>query len=72
MSPTRTATILAFVVVAALFAAVEWRARREDSRIPTLSDVCGFVMRYRVGRIPVGRIAVFGFWWWVGWHFFAR
>ncbi len=72
MSPTRTATILAFGVVAALFAMVEWRARQEDSRIPTLSEVCAFVMRYRVGRLPVGRIAVFGFWWWVGWHFFAR
>jgi len=30
------------------------------------------VMRYQAGRMPVGRIAVYGFWWWLGWHFFAR
>jgi hypothetical protein len=47
-------------------------ARQERSRVPSLGDVSGFVMEYRVGRIPVGRIVVLGFWWWVGWHFFAR
>jgi hypothetical protein len=51
---------------------VEWAARREDSRIPTFGDVCAYVMRYEVGPVPVGRIALFGFWWWMGWHFFAR
>jgi hypothetical protein len=69
MTATRVASIAAFVGV---FAAVEWAARREGSRIPTLGDVCGVVLRYRVGRLPVGRLAVYGFWWWVGWHFFAR
>jgi hypothetical protein len=29
-------------------------------------------MDYRVGKVPVGRIAVLGFWWWAGFHFFAR
>jgi hypothetical protein len=29
-------------------------------------------MAYQVGRVPVGREAVLGFWWWAGWHFFAR
>ena len=47
-------------------------ARREGSRIPTLGDVCAYVMRYEVGSVPVGRIGLFGFWWWLGWHFLAR
>ncbi len=68
----RLLAIGGFVVALALFALVEWAARREGSRIPTLGDVCGVVLRYRVGRLPVGRLAVYGFWWWVGWHFFAR
>ncbi|MFG2036875.1 DUF6186 family protein [Dactylosporangium sp. NPDC048998] len=61
-----------FSVALGLFAAVEIVARREGSRIPSLGDVCGVVMRYRVGPLPVGRIAMFGFWWWLGWHFLAR
>jgi hypothetical protein len=47
-------------------------APRTRERIPRFSDIAGFVMAYRVGRVPVGRIAVLGCWWWVGWHFFAR
>jgi hypothetical protein len=47
-------------------------SRREGSRIPSFAAMAGFVMAYRVGRVPVGRIAMLGFWWWVGWHFFAR
>lgn len=46
--------------------------RRRGLGIPGLADIAGFVMTYRVGRVPVGRIAVLGSWWWVGWHFFAR
>ncbi|RKR90809.1 hypothetical protein BDK92_5191 [Micromonospora pisi] len=72
MSATRMLAIGGFVLAFALLAALEWAARREDSRIPTLGDVCAAVMRYEVGRVPVGRIGLFGFWWWVGWHFFAR
>lgn len=72
MSITRLVTIAAFVLAAALLAAMEWAARREGSRIPTAGDVCAWVMRYRVGRVPLGRLAVLGFWWWIGWHFFAR
>jgi hypothetical protein len=62
----------AFAVTLGLFAAVEVAARREGSRVPTLGEVCAVVMRYRVGPLPVGRIAMFGFWWWLGWHFLAR
>jgi hypothetical protein len=72
MSTTRLLTIAAFTLAFALLALMEVMARREGSKVPTLGALCGFVMGYRVGRLPVGRIAVFGFWWWVGWHFFAR
>ncbi|HEY2948987.1 MAG TPA: DUF6186 family protein [Micromonosporaceae bacterium] len=72
MSTTRLLAIGGFVLVALVVAFVEWRARREDSKIPTMGDVAAFVMQYEAGRLPVGRIAVLGFWWWVGWHFFAR
>ena len=62
---------------------VTWLSHRESTKvepgtgrrvqpIPRFADIAGFVMAYRVGRVPVGRIAVLGFWWWVGWHFFAR
>jgi len=68
----RVLSITAFVLGLIGLALVEWRARRADSKIPTVSDLCAFVMRYKVGRLPVGRIAVFGFWWWMGWHFLAR
>ncbi|GAA2617773.1 hypothetical protein GCM10010399_55930 [Dactylosporangium fulvum] len=62
----------AFAVALGLFGVVEFFARREGSKVPTLGEVCGVVMRYRVGPLPVGRIAMFGFWWWLGWHFLAR
>jgi hypothetical protein len=69
---SRVIIISLFALSAVGFVVVELRARRANSRIPTLGDLGGFVMRYQVGRIPVGRIAVLGFWWWIGWHFFAR
>ncbi len=47
-------------------------SRREGSRVPSFADIAGFVMAYQVGRVPVGRVAILGFWWWVGWHFLAR
>nr|WP_239075375.1 DUF6186 family protein [Planosporangium flavigriseum] len=51
---------------------LEWVARRPGSRIPPFTALCGLVMRYRVGPFPVGRVALLGFWWWLGWHFLAR
>ncbi|HEX6499484.1 MAG TPA: DUF6186 family protein [Micromonosporaceae bacterium] len=72
MSVTRVLAIGGFALVAVLVAVVEWVARRENSRVPTLGELCGFVMEYRAGNVPVGRIALYGFWWWLGWHFFAR
>jgi hypothetical protein len=72
MSVGQVLAISGFVLVTGLVALLEWLARQEGSKIPTLGDLSGFIMRYEVGRLPVGRIALFGFWWWVGWHFFAR
>jgi hypothetical protein len=72
MSVSRVIIINLFAVTAVLFAVVGLLSRREDSKIPTMGDLGGFVMQYHVGKVPVGRIALLGFWWWVGWHFFAR
>ncbi|WP_197676053.1 DUF6186 family protein [Micromonospora auratinigra] len=68
----RALAITGFATALLLAAAIEWAARREGSRIPSLADVCAVVMRYEVGPVPVGRIGLFGFWWWLGWHFLAR
>jgi len=72
MSVSRTIVIAGFLAAIVGCAVVEALARRKDSRIPTLGDVCAYVMGYEVGRVPVGRIGFFGFWWWLGWHLFAR
>jgi uncharacterized protein DUF6186 len=72
MSATRLVAIGAFLTVGLVFAAMELLARREGAKLPTLGDLCGYVMRYRAGGLPVGRIAAYGFWWWLGWHLFAR
>ena len=69
---SRFIIISLFLVAALAFATVELLSRREGSRVPSLGDLSGFVMQYQVGRVPVGRVAVLGFWWWIGWHFFAR
>ncbi|WP_428966987.1 DUF6186 family protein [Micromonospora fluostatini] len=68
----RTIAITGFLLSLVLFAVVEWASRREGSRIPSIGDVCAYLMRYEVGPVPVGRIGLLGFWWWVGWHFLAR
>lgn len=69
---SRDVIIALFVLAFAGFVVVGVLARRENSKIPTMGEVSGFVMQYEVGRFPVGRMAVLGLWWWVGWHFFAR
>jgi hypothetical protein len=69
---SRMIVISMFGLIGILLAIVGLLARRESARVPSLGDISAFVMDYRVGRVPVGRIAVLGFWWWVGWHFFAR
>lgn len=72
MSVSRIVVIVGFAVSFVILGALEALARRPGSRIPTFGDVCAYVMQYEVGKVPVGRIGVLGFWWWVGWHFFAR
>lgn len=72
MSATRIATLVAYGLALVLIVTLEVTGRREGSRVPTLAKLCGFVMRYRVGPVPLGRVALLGFWWWVGFHFFAR
>jgi hypothetical protein len=68
-----TAAILSLFALGTVgLVVLSWLSHREESKIPSFADLAGFVMTYRVGRVPVGRIAVLGFWWWVGWHFFAR
>ena len=69
---TRVVIISLYTLGALGVGLVAWLSRRESSRLPSLGEICGFVMDYRVGKVPVGRIAVLGFWWWVGFHFFAR
>lgn len=69
---TRIIVISLFLLSAAGLGLLALLARREDSKLPTLGEVTGFVMAYQVGRVPVGRVAILGFWWWAGWHFFAR
>ena len=72
MSVTRVITFAGFTTAALLGIVVELLSRRDRSKIPSLAAMCGFVMQYRAGRMPVGRIAVYGFWWWLAYHFFAR
>lgn len=72
MSATRVASLVAYGLALVVIAVLEVAGRREGSRVPTLSRLCGFVMRYRLGPVPLGRVALLGFWWWVGFHLFAR
>jgi Family of unknown function (DUF6186) len=72
MTASQVFVVTGFALAAVLLVAVEWTARREDSQIPTMGELCGLIMQYEVARLPVGRIGVLGLWWWVGWHFFAR
>jgi len=69
---SRVIIIGLFAMAAAGFGLLTVLSRREGSKVPSFGALAGFVMSYQVGRFPVGRIAVLGFWWWAGWHFFAR
>jgi hypothetical protein len=69
---SRVIIISLFGLAAVAFVVTTLLSRREGSKVPPFGALTGFVMQYQVGRLPVGRIAVLGFWWWAGWHFFAR
>jgi hypothetical protein len=64
---TRAVTIAGFAVVIAAMIALEFLARRPGSKIPTMGQWLGYLMRPRTGRVLV----LLG-WWWLGWHYFAR
>jgi hypothetical protein len=72
MSVTRFIAITGFVAAALAAVVLEWAARREGSRIPSLGDLAAVIMRYEMGGLPIGRLALLGFWMWCGWHFLAR
>ncbi len=63
----RAITIAGFVVIIAGLVALEVIGRRPASRIPTVGEWLGYVMRPRAGRVLV----LLG-WVWLGWHYFAR
>jgi Family of unknown function (DUF6186) len=64
---TRAVTILGFAVVIGVMIGLELAGRRPGSRIPTVGQWLGYLMRPRIGRVLV----LLG-WWWLGWHYFAR
>jgi hypothetical protein len=64
---TRIITIAGFGCLIAALAALELIARRDTSRVPTLGQWLGFLMRPRTGRALI----LLG-WLWLGWHYFAR
>jgi Family of unknown function (DUF6186) len=64
---TRVITIIGFVCVISALFTLEFLARRKGSRIPTMGEWLGYLMRSRAGRVLV----LLG-WLWLGWHYFAR
>jgi hypothetical protein len=60
-------TIAGFAAVILALFGLELLARREGSRIPTLGEWLGYVMRPRAGRLLI----LVG-WLWLGWHYFSR
>jgi Family of unknown function (DUF6186) len=64
---TRVITIIGFVCVISGLFTLEFLARRKTTRIPTIGEWLGYIMRSRAGRVLV-LLA----WLWLGWHYFAR
>jgi hypothetical protein len=64
---TRNITIAGFACLIAAMFVLEYLGRRPSSRIPTLGQCLGYLMRPRIGRALI----LLG-WWWLGWHYFAR
>ena len=65
--PTRAITIAGFALAVGAMIVLEILARRPGSRIPTVGQWLGYLMRARAGRLLV----LLG-WLWLGWHYFAR
>jgi hypothetical protein len=64
---TRIITIVGFAMVIGAMFGLEYAGRRPNSRIPTVGQWLGYLMKPRIGRF----IVLVG-WWWLGWHYFAR
>jgi ABC-type microcin C transport system permease subunit YejE len=64
---TRIITIIGFAAVILTLFVLEFLARRKDSRMPTLGEWLGYVMRPKAGRLLI----LLG-WLWLGWHYFSR
>ena len=64
---TRVITIIGFAVALGALVTLEVVARRRTTRVPTLGQWLGYVMRARTGRALI----LLG-WLWLGWHYFAR
>ena len=64
---TRAVTIAGFAIVIAAMIGLQILARRPESKIPTMGQWLGYLMRPRIGRALVLLV-----WWWLGWHYFAR
>ena len=52
---TRALTIAGFAVVIVAMFVLEFLARRPGSRIPTLGQWLGYLMRPRIGRVLIAR-----------------
>ncbi len=64
---TRVITITGFAALILALFVLEFLSRRKDSRIPTLGEWLGYVMRPKTGRLLI----LLG-WLWLGWHYFSR
>jgi hypothetical protein len=64
---TRVITIIGFAALILALFVLEFLARRKGSRIPTLGEWLGYVMRSKAGRVLI----LLG-WLWLGWHYFSR
>jgi hypothetical protein len=64
---TRVITITGFAALILALFVLEFLARRKGSRIPTLGEWLGYVMRPKAGRLLI----LLG-WLWLGWHYFSR
>jgi len=64
---TRVVTIIGFACAVIALFALDIIGRRRTTRVPTLGEWLGYLMRGRAGRAGI----LLG-WLWLGWHFFAR
>jgi len=64
---TRILTIIGFAALILALFVLEFLGRRKGSRIPTLGEWLGYLMRSKTGRALI----LLG-WLWLGWHYFSR